>query len=176
MSPFSCWWLALFLRTRTGVAMRATAFDQEAAGPGLNVGRMFSVAWAIGAVLAAVAGLFASVFPRRATGVDQATAFIAFRAFPAVIIGGLDSVVGAVVGGFVVGIAESAANTYLGFEFLGNGFPGSSATCYDGRVPRPPLRPVRDTGDPTGMSCALIRRRTCYVLLSTWYERIGDAL
>ena len=40
------------------------------------------------------------------------------------IIGGLDSIPGAVVGGFAVGIAESAANTYLGFEFLGNGFPG----------------------------------------------------
>ena len=117
--------IALFLRTRTGVAMRATAFDQETArAQGVNVGRVFSVAWAIGAFLAAVAGLFYSVFPRRATGVDQATAFIAFRAFPAVIIGGLDSIPGAVVGGFAVGIAESAANTYLGFEFLGNGFPG----------------------------------------------------
>ena len=86
------------------------------------------VAWltrrADAAFLAAVAGLFYSIFPRRATGVDQATAFIAFRAFPAVIIGGLDSIPGAVVGGFAVGIAESAANTYLTFDFLGNGFPG----------------------------------------------------
>ena len=40
------------------------------------------------------------------------------------IIGGLDSIPGAVVGGFAVGIAESAANTYVAFEFLGNGFPG----------------------------------------------------
>ena len=117
--------VALFFRSRTGVAMRATAFDQETArAQGINVGRIFSLAWAIGAFLAGVAGLFFSVYPRRATGVDQATAFIAFRAFPAVIIGGLDSLVGAVVGGFTVGIAEAAANTYLGFEFLGSGFPG----------------------------------------------------
>lgn len=117
--------IALFLRSRTGVAMRATAFDQETArAQGINVGRIFSVAWAIGAFLAGVAGIFFSVFPRRATGVDQATAFIAFRAFPAVIIGGLDSIPGAVVGGFAVGIAEAAANTYLGLEFLGSGFPG----------------------------------------------------
>lgn len=117
--------IALFFRSRTGVAMRATAFDQETArAQGINVGRIFSIAWAIGALLAGVAGIFFSVFPRRATGVDQATAFIAFRAFPAVIIGGLDSIPGAVVGGFAVGIAESAANTYLKFEFLGTGFPG----------------------------------------------------
>ena len=70
--------VALFFRSRTGVAMQATAFDQEAArAQGINVGRIFSVAWAIGAVLAAVAGIFVSVFPRRAAGGDPATAFFA---------------------------------------------------------------------------------------------------
>ena len=117
--------IAFFFRTRSGIAMRATAFDQETArAQGINVGRVFSFAWAIGAFLAAVAGLFYSIYPRRATGVDQSTAFIAFRAFPAVIIGGLDSIPGAVVGGFAVGIAEAAAITYLQFDFLGTGFPG----------------------------------------------------
>ncbi len=117
--------IALFLRTRTGVAMRATAFDQETArAQGINVGRVFSIAWAIGAFLAGVAGIFYSIYPRRATGVDGSTALIAFRAFPAVIIGGLDSIPGAVVGGFAVGLAESLANTYLAFDFLGSGFPG----------------------------------------------------
>ncbi|MGH8915531.1 MAG: branched-chain amino acid ABC transporter permease [Acidimicrobiia bacterium] len=117
--------VALFFRTRTGVAMRATAFDQETArAQGIDVGRVFSIAWAIGALLAGVAGIFYSVYPRRATGVDASTAFIAFRAFPAVIIGGLDSITGAVIGGFAVGLAESAANSYLTFDFLGSGFPG----------------------------------------------------
>ncbi len=117
--------IALFFRSRTGIAMRATAFDQEAArAQGINVGKIFAISWAIGAVLAAVGGIFASTFPRR-IGVDQATAFFAFKAFPAIILGGLDSIVGAVIGGFVIGLAEAAAGTYLEqFEFLGSGFGG----------------------------------------------------
>lgn len=118
--------VALFFRSRLGIAMRATAFDQEAArAQGINVGRVFSIAWAIGALLAAVAGIFLSLFPRRAAGVDQSTAFFAFAAFPAIILGGLDSVVGAVVGGFAVGLAQAFATEYLtGISFLGSGFPG----------------------------------------------------
>jgi branched-chain amino acid transport system permease protein len=117
--------IAIFFRSRMGIAMRATAFDQEAArAQGINVGRVFSVAWAIGAVLAAIAGIFISMFPRRTSGVDQGTAFFAFRAFPAIIVGGLDSVIGAIVGGLVVGFAESAATTYATWDALGNGFAG----------------------------------------------------
>ena len=116
--------VAWFLRSRLGVAMRATAFDQEAAqAQGINVGRIFAIAWAIGAALAAVAGIFSSVAPRSA-GITSATAFVVFRAFPAIIIGGLDSVVGAVVGGFLVGIAEVVIGTYTtGFSnIVGVGF------------------------------------------------------
>jgi branched-chain amino acid transport system permease protein len=117
--------ITIFFRTRMGIAMRATAFDQEAArAQGINVGRVFSLSWGIGAVLAAIAGVFISMFPRRSAGVDQATAFFAFKAFPAIIIGGLDSVVGAIVGGLLVGFAESAAGTYLTYDFLGVGFAG----------------------------------------------------
>ncbi len=118
--------VAIFFRSRMGIAMRATAFDQEAArAQGINVGRVFSIAWGIGAVLAAVAGIFLSLYPRRASGVDQTTAFLAFAAFPAIILGGLDSVVGAVVGGFAVGLAQAIATEYLtGVSFLGTGFAG----------------------------------------------------
>lgn len=117
--------ITMFFRSRLGIAMRATAFDQEAArAQGINVGRVFSVSWGIGAALAAVAGIFISMFPRRSAGVDQTTAFFAFKAFPAIIVGGLDSVVGAIVGGLLVGFAESAASTYLTFDFLGSGFAG----------------------------------------------------
>ena len=117
--------IALFFRSRMGIAMRATAFDQEAArAQGISVGRVFGLSWAIGAALAAVAGIFISVFPRRAAGVDQSTAFFAFKAFPAIIIGGLDSVVGAIVGGLAVGFAEAATSSYLNFDFLGSGFGG----------------------------------------------------
>jgi branched-chain amino acid transport system permease protein len=117
--------ITMFFRSRLGIAMRATAFDQEAArAQGINVGRVFSISWAIGAVLATLAGVFISMFPRRSTGVDQATAFFAFRAFPAIIIGGLDSIVGGIVGGLLVGFAESAATVYVTFDFLGSGFAG----------------------------------------------------
>jgi len=117
--------ITMFFRSRMGIAMRATAFDQEAArAQGISVGRVFSVSWGIGAVLAAIAGVFISMFPRRSAGVDQATAFFAFKAFPAIIIGGLDSVVGAIVGGLIVGFAESASSAYLTFDFLGVGFAG----------------------------------------------------
>jgi branched-chain amino acid transport system permease protein len=116
--------VALFFRTRTGIAMRATAFDQEAArAQGIAVGRIFSLAWGIGAVLAAVAGVFLSLFPRRAAGLDTQTAFFAFAAFPAIVLGGLDSVVGAVVGGLIIGLAQSFSHL-LPWEFLGTGFAG----------------------------------------------------
>jgi len=116
--------VALFFRSRTGVAMRAVAFDQEAASAqGIKIGRIFGLSWFLGALLAGVAGVFASVFPR-AAGVSSSTAFVAFGAFPAIILGGLDSVLGAVVGGLVIGVAESAASIYL-VEYnnvLGSGF------------------------------------------------------
>lgn len=124
VTAFAVGAVALFFKSRTGVAMRATAFDQEAArAQGIKVGRIFGLSWFLGALLAGVAGVFASIFPR-AAGVSSSTAFVAFGAFPAIILGGLDSVVGAVIGGIIIGIAESAASVYL-VEFnniLGSGF------------------------------------------------------
>lgn len=120
--------IALFFRSRYGVAMRATAFDQEAAmAQGISAGRIFAMAWAIGAGLAALAGIFSSVYPRSALGVSGTTAFFAFRALPAIVIGGLDSITGAVLGGFIVGLAETYAGVYLTgatWSFLGVGFAG----------------------------------------------------
>ncbi len=117
--------IAWFFRSRIGVAMRATAFDQEAAmAQGISVGRIFAIAWAIGAGLAAVAGIFSSVFPRASQGVSASSAFFAFRAFPAIILGGLDSVPGAVVGGFAIGLAESFAGKYMTWSGFGVGFSG----------------------------------------------------
>jgi branched-chain amino acid transport system permease protein len=116
--------VAAFFRTRMGVAMQATAFDQEAArAQGIDVGKVFGIAWAIGAVLAAVGGIFLSLFPRRAAGLDTQTAFFVFAAFPAIILGGLDSIVGAVVGGMIIGLAQGFAGL-LDIEWLGTGFTG----------------------------------------------------
>ncbi|MGB3413461.1 MAG: branched-chain amino acid ABC transporter permease [Microbacteriaceae bacterium] len=97
-------------RSRLGLAMRATALDQETAlAQGINVGRIFSTSWAIGGGLAALAGVLMA-----ANGsVIQATdALFALVALPAIILGGLDSIKGAVIGGFVIGIAMSLTKTY----------------------------------------------------------------
>ena len=115
-----------FYRSKLGVAMRAVSFDQEAAmAQGINVGQVFSIAWAAGTALAVLGGVFATQPPIAAEGsVTLVTALVAFRALPAVILGGLDSIQGALIGGLIVGLAEITAGQYL-FRFndiLGNGF------------------------------------------------------
>ena len=116
-----------FYRSRMGISMRAVARDQEAAmAQGINIGRVFAIAWGAGAVLAALGGLFATQPPVKQTGaIDQETSLIAFRALPAVILGGLDSVQGALIGGLMVGTAEIYAGQYLSSytSILGSGYP-----------------------------------------------------
>ena len=100
---------AFFRYSRTGLAMRAASFDQETAmAQGISVGSVFAVSWAIAGGLSALAGVFVGT----GGGVDQQTWIIALKALPAVILGGLDSVGGAVVGGLVVGVVESLVGTY----------------------------------------------------------------
>jgi branched-chain amino acid transport system permease protein len=115
----------LFFRTRTGIAMRAVAFDQEAAmAQGIPVGRVFAIAWGAAAALAMIGAICASMFPIGQGTVTAASAALAFRALPAVILGGLDSVAGALVGGLAVGLAEVFAGAYLAeyTNTLGTGF------------------------------------------------------
>jgi branched-chain amino acid transport system permease protein len=108
--------------SRWGVAMRAVAEDPPTAGlMGVRRGTVSALAWTLAGVLAAVAGLFIIVFP--SPGLQPVTAAVALRAFPAAIIGGLDSTTGAIVGGAVVGIAEVLAQGYASdLTFLGAGF------------------------------------------------------
>ncbi len=108
--------------TDWGVSMRATATNQEAASlMGIRLGRVAMVAWAIAAVLATIASIFLSAAP--APGFDGGTGKLAFKAFPAAILGGLDSPGGALVGGLTIGIAEAMAKGYQGnLTFLGAGF------------------------------------------------------
>jgi len=102
--------LFAFLRwTRYGLAMRAVAFDQEAAmAQGVSVGRVFALSWALAGGLAAIAGAFVGT----GSGIDQTTFIIAFSALPAIILGGIDSVGGAVVGGLLVGLVQSLVASY----------------------------------------------------------------
>ena len=100
---------AFFRYSRTGLAMRAASFDQETAmSQGISVGSVFAVSWVIAGGLSALAGVFVGT----GGGVDQQTWIIALKALPAVILCGLDSVGGAVVGGLVVGVVESLVGTY----------------------------------------------------------------
>ena len=119
-------WTWRFFKTRAGVAMRATAFDQEAAlAQGINVGRVVAIAWGVGAALAALSGIFASMAPWGPAGVvSRDGAFFVFRALPAVVLGGLDSVVGALAGGLISGFAEVFAGQYLAnhASLLGYGY------------------------------------------------------
>jgi len=105
----------VFYRSKLGVAMRAVSFDQEAGmAQGINVGQVFAIAWALGAALAVLGGVFATQPPISQEGaVTITTALVAFRALPAIILGGLDSVKGALIGGLAIGLAEIFAGEYL---------------------------------------------------------------
>ena len=114
-----------FFRTRLGIAMRAVAFDQEAAlAQGISVGKVFAVAWGSSAALAALAGVLSSGAPLGAGVASAGITGLAFRALPAVILGGLDSVSGALIGGLLIGCAEVFSGEYLaGYtNTLGNGY------------------------------------------------------
>ena len=97
--------------TRIGVAMRATASDQETSlGLGIPVGKILALTWFIAGAFAALAGVFLGV---RDYSVDMNLGFIALRAFPAVIVGGLDSAMGAVIAGLLLGVLEVMTAAYV---------------------------------------------------------------
>ncbi|WP_439660470.1 branched-chain amino acid ABC transporter permease [Lentzea sp. HUAS TT2] len=102
--------LFVFFRySRIGLAMRAVAYDQEVAlAQGISVGSVFALSWALAGGLAALAGVFVAT----GAGVDQQLWIVALKALPAIIIGGLESLGGAVVGGVTVGVVESLFGTY----------------------------------------------------------------
>jgi len=104
--------LTLFFRySREGIAMRAVADDQQAAlSMGISVKKVWAVAWAIAAITAAVGGiLLMSIFG----GVSGTIARVGLIVFPVVILGGLDSIPGAIIGGLIIGLLQSFAGGYL---------------------------------------------------------------
>lgn len=103
--------VGLFLqRSKAGLAMRATASDQETAlAQGINVGRMFGLSWAMAGAMAALAGTLVGAGPGNVTPL---TAFVALKALPVIILGGLDSIKGSVIAGLFIGIVESLTRTY----------------------------------------------------------------
>ena len=115
-----------FKRSKYGVAMMATSYDQEAAlAQGINVGRIFGLVWLISGVLAGFAGFFITGGFNTLT---QASFLSALRVLPAVAIGGLDSIPGAVIGSLIIGLTQGYVAYYqlmlegvIGFT-LGSGF------------------------------------------------------
>lgn len=100
-----------FRRSREGIAMRAVADDQQAAlSMGISVKRIFAWAWSIAAASAAIGGaLIANI-----VGVSGELSVFGLRVFPVVILGGLDSIPGAIVGGVIIGLLEAYTGGYIG--------------------------------------------------------------
>jgi len=106
-----------FKKSRMGVAMRAVADNQQVAqAMGINVERYFALAWAMAGVVSALGGVvWGSML-----GVDVHLALVGLKVFPVVILGGLDSIGGALIGGLIIGIVESLAAGYLD-PYVGGG-------------------------------------------------------
>ncbi len=99
-----------FLKSRMGVAMRAVADNQQVAmAMGINVERYFALAWAMAGIVSALGGIVWGAM----LGVDTGLALVGLKVFPVVILGGLDSILGAVVGGLIIGVVENLTAGYL---------------------------------------------------------------
>lgn len=99
-----------FLKSRKGIAMRAVADNQQVAmSVGINVERYFALAWAMTGVVSALGG----VIWGNLLGVDVFLSLVGFKVFPVVILGGLDSIPGAILGGLIIGVVENVAAGYI---------------------------------------------------------------
>ncbi|MBU2549988.1 MAG: branched-chain amino acid ABC transporter permease [Proteobacteria bacterium] len=106
-----------FKYSDSGISMRATAEDTTTAFlMGINVKRVFTASWIIATLVATIAGVFLASF----TFLEPIMGYTGLKALPAVILGGLDSVHGAIIGGLIIGVAENLAGFYLE-DYLGSG-------------------------------------------------------
>ena len=97
--------------------MRATAEDTSTAFlMGINVKRVFTSSWVIASIVATIAGIFLASF----TFLEPIMGFMGLKALPAVILGGMDSIHGSIIGGLIIGVAENLAGFYLE-DYLGSG-------------------------------------------------------
>lgn len=99
-----------FKYSRTGLSMRGVANDQDTAMlMGVNVKKVFALTWGMSFVIAAVAGIFLA----NVLVLNIALSLVAIKAFPAVVLGGMESIPGAIIGGLVIGVLETLAGGYL---------------------------------------------------------------
>jgi branched-chain amino acid transport system permease protein len=110
--------LALFFqKTRIGRALRAVADDHQAAlAVGISLQHIWAIVWAVAGFVALVAGMMWGV----RNGVQYALTFTALKALPVLILGGFESVPGAIIGGLIIGASEKLAEVYLG-PYVGGG-------------------------------------------------------
>jgi branched-chain amino acid transport system permease protein len=113
--------LALFFsRTRIGRALRAVADDHQAAlAVGIPLHQIWGIVWAVAGFVALVAGMLWGA----RNGVQFALTFVALKALPVLILGGFESIPGAILGGLIIGASEKLAEVYLG-PFVGGGIEG----------------------------------------------------
>ena len=98
-----------FKYSKHGLAMRATAFDQQVAQSlGISVKSVFAMSWGIAATVSATAGIVIGMV----NGVSDSLSVMGIKVFPAVILGGLDSIIGAIVGGLFIGVLENVAEFF----------------------------------------------------------------
>jgi branched-chain amino acid transport system permease protein len=106
-----------FQKTRIGRALRAVADDHQAAlAVGIPLKQIWGIVWAVAGFVALVAGLLWGV----RNGVQFALTFVALKALPVLILGGFESIAGAIVGGLIIGASEKLAEVYLG-PYVGGG-------------------------------------------------------
>lgn len=107
-----------FQRSKMGLGMRATAEDHQVSmSLGIRVSTSFAMSWVIACIVAAVGGILLGSI----NGVNMNLGFLGLKAFPVVILGGLDSIQGAIVAGLLVGVLEKLATGYID-PFVGGGF------------------------------------------------------
>jgi branched-chain amino acid transport system permease protein len=106
-----------FHKTRTGRALRAVSDDHEAA---LSVGIPLLKAWAVTWVIAGIVAVVAGIAWGTRMGVQFSISYIALKALPVLIIGGLDSITGVIIAGLVVGAGENLAEVFIG-PYVGGG-------------------------------------------------------
>ena len=109
--------ILFFQKTRTGRALRAVADDHEAA---LSVGIPLLKAWAVTWVIAGIVATVAGVAWGSRLGVQFSLSLIALKALPVLILGGIDSIPGAILAGLVVGAGENLAEVFIG-PYVGGG-------------------------------------------------------
>jgi branched-chain amino acid transport system permease protein len=108
---------AFFKFSKAGVAMRATAFNQQVAqSMGISVKYIFALSWIISAVVSGIGGVLIG----NINGINSSLYHFGLKVFPATILGGLDSILGAALGGLIIGLLENLSdglcNSYLGLS------------------------------------------------------------